>query len=265
MARRVILSLATLWVAFLPFALTSSAQSFSGNKRRAVVLEAFYALRQKHDGGCDKTILGYCTSGWNFINDQTYPGPSAFTALRNSYWCNSSDWAVRGDACYFSKASSPSFYSNLASYGLSTAGGSYGNVGRGGQCVFFANLVLYRSMTHMATFPSLKTMWANTDSNLQHAVEGDVIQLYNDSAPGYTTNHVAIVVQIFRTGSTITALDVIDANYITDKAGTSDREVIARHAFCTVNKGCPFTNLQIQGHFRIWKGTLYYNTSYNPN
>lgn len=118
----------------------------------------------------------------------------------------------------------------------------------------------------MRVFPLLSTMWANTDTNLQDAVEGDVLQLYGDSSPGFTTNHVAIVVQIYRTGSTITALDTIDANYVSDITNTGNREVIARHAFCTVSSGCPFSNVQmIQGHYRIYKGTSYYGTAYNPN
>lgn len=242
------------------------AQSFSTNARRAVVLEAFYALRPAHDGGCNAYINGNCISTWNFINDSTYPGPSAYSALKSAYSCNASDWAVPGDSCYASGYTSPSFYSNLSSYGLSTAGGSYGNVGRGGQCTFFANLVLYRAEVQMSSFPLLSTMWGNTDANLQHAVEGDVLQLYGDTGSGFTTNHVAIVVQIYKTGSTITALDTIDANYISDVSGTANREVIARHAFCTVTSGCPFSNVQmIQGHYRIWKGTTYYNTAYNPN
>ena len=109
-------------------------------------------------------------------------------------------------------------------------------------------------------------MW-NTQSqaNLQAAVEGDIIQVFNDLTPGYG-NHIAVVVQIYRTGSTITAIDTIDANYLTDMGGVSNREVIGRHAFCTVTSGRPFTNVQqAQGHYRIWTGTSYYNQSYNPN
>ncbi len=247
------------------------AQSFSSNARRAVVLEAFYALRPAHDGGCNAYINGNCISTWNFINDSTYPGPSAYSALESYYVCNSSNWAVSGNSCpNLMGYSVPSFYSNLASYGLSTAGGSYGNVGRGGQCMFFANLLLYRSEVGTNYFPSGNTyanMVSNSQSNLQTAVEGDVIVLYNDPNPGFTTPHVAIVVQIYRSGSTITALDTIDSNYISDDPGTpGNREVIARHAFCTGAGTCPFSGVQtIQGHYVIWKGTSYYNTTYNPN
>lgn len=253
----------------------SVAQSFSTNARRAVVLEAFYALRQVHDGGCNAYINGNCVSTWNFLNDQTYPGPYAYSALKSFYssyndgtGCYASDWAVPGEYCYFAAATSPSFYSNLSSYGLSTAGGVHGNVGRGGQCKFFANLILYRSEVDTSMFPLTQNMWSsNTDANLQHAVEGDVIMLHGDTG-SFSTDHFAVVVQIYRSGSTITALDVIDSNYISDTAnGTSNREVIARHAFCTVSSGCPFSNVQmIQGHYRLYEGTSYFsNKNYNPN
>ena len=134
-------------------------------------------------------------------------------------------------------------------------------------CVF-ANLVLYLSGSDRNEFPSTPTMWGNADPNLQHAVEGDVIQLYHDSTEGFRTDHVAIVIQIYRTGGTITALDVIDSNYLTDMTSpsTGEREIIGRHAFCTMAQSCPFSNVQmIQGHYRIWKGPAYYSTSYDPN
>jgi hypothetical protein len=53
--RRLLVSSITLFLAVS--ALPAKAQ-LSGNKRRAVVLEAFYALRPAHDGWCDKTISG---------------------------------------------------------------------------------------------------------------------------------------------------------------------------------------------------------------
>jgi len=246
------------------FGLTNigKAQRFSSNNRRAVVLEGFYALRTSHDGGCDKTISGNCVSSWNFLNSDT----GAYSFLKSSYGCNPSDWAVSGDLCYFVGAIAPSFYSNLGSYGYSVAGGGFGAVGRGGQCTFFANLILYRSQSHTAIFPTLSNMALNTEANLQTAKEGDILQLYGDTSPGFTTNHIAIVVQIYRTGTIITALDVIDANYLSDISGVANREMIARHAFCAVMSGCPFAGVQmVQGHYKIWKGTAYYGESYNPN
>jgi hypothetical protein len=264
MKQTVAVSLAAI-LFLIAFPLASQAQRFSSNDRRAVVLEAFYALRPAHDGGCDKTISGNCISSWNFIDSDT----GSYGYLESEYGCASSDWALTsGDPCPNDTGMTvPSFYSNLASYGYSSAGGtgSYEPVGRGGQCTYFANLLVYRAGSYTGTgvFPTLSSMWANTQSNLQTAVEGDVLQVYGDTTPGFG-NHVAIVVQIYRTGSTITALDTIDANFLTD-TGAANREVIGRHAFCTVTSGCPFSGvLQIQGHYRIWKGTSYYSEPYVP-
>jgi hypothetical protein len=226
------------------------AQRLSTNDRRAVVLEAFYALRPSHDGSCDKTIAGDCISNWNFIDSNA----SAYAVMKSWYGCNASDWSVHGDACFSAgDTTAASFYSNVASYGYGTFGGWYGAVGRGGQCTFFTNLVLYRSGSHTSSFPSLSTMWADTETNLQKTVEGDVLQVYG--VRNYE-NHVAIVVQVYRTGTIVTGLDVIDANFITDIAGMANREVIARHLL-------PVSSAQ--GVYRIWKGTRYYDEPYNPN
>lgn len=254
---------------------------FSTNARRAVVLTAFYALRQSHDGGCDKTIPstnGNCVSGWNFLNDQTNLGPQALSDLDAAYGysnCYASNWAVSSDACYVSGYTSPSFYSNLANYGYGEAGGDYGSVGRGGQCVFFANNILYRSQSEDAVALAFASMESNSEPDLQEVVEGDVLFLYGDTAQGFTTNHVSIVVQVYKSAGTVTAVDVIDSNYKTDLyisgVPVSNREVITRHAFCAVDfggdSGCPFYDSvqMIQGHYKIWKGTDYYNTIYDPN
>lgn len=238
------------------------------NARQAVVLEAFYALRPSHDGGCDQTISyqGYsdCVSSWNFLNDQAYPGPLTMSTLVPLFGVDASDWAVSTDAYYASgdTNASPSFYSDLADYGYSTAGGSNGSVGRGGQCMFFVNDTLYRSASDQTTL-NYSTMSASADSNLQDVQMGDVLFLYGDSSSGFTTNHVAIVVQIYQTSGVITAIDVIDSNYVPDITATSNREVIARHSFCTGNGTCPFSGVQvIQDHYQIWTGTQYYSTTY---
>ncbi|HEX4104491.1 MAG TPA: hypothetical protein VHZ04_03415 [Candidatus Paceibacterota bacterium] len=248
--------------------------SASGNERRNVVLEAFYALHPQHDGGCDTYISGDCVGSWNYLNDDaTFPASasgqsdtSSYGTLKGDYDCNSSVWVIStSDPCYYSPDDHTfpvNFYNFAADYGYAPWGGSNGPIGRGGQCTYFANLVLWRSGLKNFVFPYLSVMWDNTDSNLQDAVEGDILQYYDSS--GHTTNHVAIVVQIYRTGDTITALDTIDANYLTDNnTQPSDREIIGRHAFCVVSSGCPFNNVQmIQNVYRIWMGTPYYNTAY---
>ena len=129
-----------------------------GQSRRAVVLEAFYALRQTADGGCD-TIQGNCVSSWNFLNDPNQP-PGSFLTVKTwfdqpdgkgSFTCLASNWMTAMEQQSWSsdinciKSLAPEFLFRRCRLWLEFAGGQYGNVGRGGQCVFFANLVLYRS------------------------------------------------------------------------------------------------------------------------
>lgn len=225
---------------------TAHAQRFSSNNRRAVVLEAFYALRPSHDGSCDKTISGNCVSNWNFLNSDY----GAYLALKNAYYCNSSNWALSGDGsgCY-PYTPLASFYSNPASYGYGAFSGNFGSVGRGGQCRFFANLVANRSLSYSGAFPPYASMWNNVETDLTKAVEGDILT----TAPGFPF-HTAIVVEIKRSGSVVTGLDLIDANWLTDN-GTSNREVIGRHLISLP---------QPAGKWGLWKGIPYYYESYIP-
>jgi hypothetical protein len=75
--------------------------------------------------------------------------------------------------------------------------------------------------------------------------EGDII---------FSPNiHTAVVVEIKRSGSTVTGLDVIDSNYV----GGRNNEIIGRHVLQR--------NALISLKYRIWKGVRYYNESYDPN
>jgi hypothetical protein len=95
-------------------------------------------------------------------------------------------------------------------------------------------------------------MWSNTEPDLQKVVEGDVLQRFND--PAGATNHVSVVVQVYRSGSTVTGIDVIDSNWLSE-SGAANHEIIGRHLLSVSS---------IQGHFRIWKGTAYYTEPYIP-
>lgn len=220
---------------------TESQARLSNNNRRAVVLECFYALRSSADGSCDKTINGNCVSNWDYLNRDTY----AYGVVKGWYSCYSSDWTSTGDGsgCY-NNYYPVSFFSNVSSYSYGTHGGSYGNVGRGGQCKYFANLILYRSESDQRAFPTYSTMSGNAESNLSKAVQGDV--LFSTTVP-----HTAIIVELKTDG-----LDVIDANYVTDISGTPSREVIGRHLI-------PWSTLSANG-YKIYKGVSYYNEPYIP-
>src|SRR5207245_112705 len=116
-----------------------------------------------------------------------------------------------------------------ANYGFGPWGGSYGYeaIGRGGECFYFADLVLWRASLPGApklTFPipSYAALASQSQSNLQMTHEGDII--FSSSVP-----HVAIVVEIKRDGSNnVASLDLIDANWLSDTGGPW-REVIGRH------------------------------------
>src|SRR5258708_5054628 len=101
---------------------SSEAQRFSSNDRRAVVLEAFYALRPSHDGGCDKTIISngqWCVSNWNYLASDI----GTYSTLKAWYGCNASNWALPTDPCYFWGAiTNVSFFDAVGVYGYGTFG-----------------------------------------------------------------------------------------------------------------------------------------------
>jgi hypothetical protein len=234
---------------------TCRAQRFSNNDRRSVVLNAFYALRPTHDGGCDIVdVAGRCLSSWNYL-DSDFP---TYSNLKGTYGCNASDWAVTGDPCpNLMGMTVPSFYSNLLSYGLSSGGGSYGAIGRGGQCRIFANIVVERGLQASIIFPTYATMWNNgngVQTDLTKAVPGDILT----TNPGFVPQffHTAIVVEIKKDGSgNVIGLDIIDSNFIPDIGSTQNREVIARHVI---------TLPQPANKYGLWKGVPYYGQPYVP-
>ena len=208
----------------------------------------------------DAILRAYTSSGVSFLRARV----SCCSLWEYQAWHSNNP----NDTCV--QEFTPSLYSDVADYGYSIAGGGNGSVGRGGQCMFFANNILYRSQSDQTTL-NFSTMSASADSNLQDVQMGDVLFLYGKSDPGFTTNHVAIVVQIYQESGEVAAVDVIDSNYISDiynsGVGVPYREVIARHSFCTTADGnCPFSNVQmVQGEYQIWTGTQYYGTSYPSN
>lgn len=241
--------------------------SASGNLRRNVVLEAFYALRVTHDGGCDNLISGNCVSSWNYLNDDAtfhssdsgQPDTSSYGVVKGWYGCDSSVWVTNPlDPCYYNGTTPVDFYRFAANYGFGPWSGQYGAIGRGGECKYFANLILFRSGSYKGRLPSYAEIMANSTSNFQAAREGDI--LVSSLLP-----HVAIVVEIKRdTNGNVSHLDVIDANWLRDTPG-GWREVIGRHSLS-------IASLQANS-FVIWTGgglespsyVSYYNSTYIPN
>lgn len=211
---------------------------WSWNRRRSVVLEAFYAMRIDHTGGCGQYTCDKCFGNWNYLAENF----ATLDLVKSWYgW----DASVKLQ-----------FYDNPSAYGYSDLGGECGYVARGGQCKFFANLVLYRSGSHLDRLPSYSTMWSNSEGNLNTVKEGDIIiTRYWLTATG--VDHTAVVVEVKRDWyGNVYALDVIDSNFVSDLGYTANREVIARHQFAISD---------IRGKYRIWKGSWYYAQSYDPN
>ncbi|HUC01926.1 MAG TPA: hypothetical protein VMA75_03400 [Candidatus Paceibacterota bacterium] len=226
--------------------LTIFASTAIGQARQNVVHQAFYALSTSANGTSTQTINGNYVGNWNWLNSNY----SSYNVVKNWYnyyqngsWtCYPSDFAAAGDVCpNLTGHPVASFYSNPGGYGYSPIIPEVA-YGRGGQCTYFANLVVYRSGVYTGSFPSLSNMWAAGNSNMQQVQIGDVILRYN--VAGYV-NHIAIVVQVYTNGGSVTSVDVVDSDYFPDYlSGVSYPEVITRHNF-------PIANLQ--GYFRIWK------------
>ncbi|MBI2984621.1 MAG: hypothetical protein HYY50_03280 [Candidatus Kerfeldbacteria bacterium] len=110
------------------------------DSRKAIQLECFYALSNTASGSSRNKIGGNYVSDWKYLLSDV----AAYTKLKNHYGDNSSLWT---DDRF------PSFFSNMGYYTHMkekwTRSGPYGELatfyGRGGQCRYFANLILYRS------------------------------------------------------------------------------------------------------------------------
>jgi hypothetical protein len=118
--------------------------------------------------------------------------------------------------------------------------GRYGGSLRGGQCKYFANLVLYRAgVSNVDPMPTYDGLQANSKS-ANYAKAGDVLFI-----PRY---HTAIVTKVLKGSSsvgTVTSIEVIDSNWW----GGAGNEMIGKH---TISSGLT--------SWRVWKGVPYYNT-----
>lgn len=180
----------------------------ASDPRLAVILEAFYSLDPCHCGSSNKSIGPWAAGDWHYLTNDM----NAYNVLKGWYGSNSSTWGI--------------FYSNPGSYDL------YGGYGHGGQCVYFANLLTYRSAVYQAVFPSYAACLVDYNGNRRYT------KPYRNIQPGdiirtYTANgHTAIVVAVLSgaAGSSVTSVDVIDANYI-------GNEIIGRHIISTSGSG----------------------------
>jgi hypothetical protein len=192
----------------------------ASDPREAIKLECFYALNPGHGGGSNRPIGGNAVSDWPYLSSDM----NAYWALRNHYGStNSSVQSL--------------FYSSPAAYALQNFAG-VGSVGRGGQCRYFANLILYRSATYFDNSRFLRTYqdYINDYSGLRRWTKpisqvrvGDVIQTQ------WANGHTAVVVKIVAgtEGVNVTSVDVVDANYV----GGAGNEIIGRHVIANTGSG----------------------------
>lgn len=176
--------------------------------RKAIVYECWYALRKSylstpndegpHDG---RTISGSTVSDWNYLaSDQ-----GAFDTMRGYYRSNSSV--------------SPWF-------GTSDTYALKGGYGRGGQCTFFASLIIYRAVRKTVLFYGAA---AGNVVPVRYARPGDVILRKNYGGLTGQVPHVAVVVKVLGDG-----LDVVDSNWVGYRyypvaSGYLSSEIIGRH------------------------------------
>jgi hypothetical protein len=160
-----------------------------GNRydRQAVVNECWYAMTGQPYTCGGKWYKGYLVSAWNYMASDM----SALRIVGGWYqWRTYAGWSP-----YYTYYINPSY-------------GYYGGVGRGGQCKFFVNLILYRSEADQRLLPSWSTMWNNYSAPVDNVREGDLIFNRKWYSSGWVY-HIAIVV--YR-GSTNVGL--IESNYI---------------------------------------------------
>ncbi len=217
--------------------------------REAVIHQAYYALDPSESGTSSQTINGNYVGDWNWLDSNL----SAYSYVYGLFGCNASNFATSGDSCpNLTGHPVSSFYSNPSGYGHSPIIPEVA-YGRGGQCVYFGNLVFYRAIGYSSGFNKY-TLWTalngNTNSNMQLVQAGDVIVRYYNSSLSSTSgnygyvDHVAIVVAVYKSGSSVTSVDVVDSDYFPDYvSGVSFPEVITRHNFSIST---------LQGHFNIW-------------
>lgn len=166
--------------------------NITSDRRMAVVYEAFYAMDPSWLNPSNQTgpttgipIVGGTASKWNYIG---------------SDWTGASHVADQS----YGNATVSSFFGPSDSYGR------YQSIGRGGECLYFANLILWRS--HLITDNrAIYTSWGSivdcgpaTDGQ-----PGDLV-FYKNKKNIKDNNHIGVYV--YKRDST--HFDVIDSNYL---------------------------------------------------
>jgi len=204
---------------------TTASARLADNDRDAIVYEAMYALRESNTNG---QFAGNVNSNWSYIASDK----DAYEIIKNRLKSYSSVWTDK-------RSKENSFYSHIDNYSC------YDGIGRGGQCLYFANLLAYRSKADTNGFNSYINMEKNI-KNVSFARPGDVIFTRNEWKNS-KIDHTAVVVMIKEGDSdagTVTSLHVVDSNWCA--GGTC--EIIK----CHILKGTTLAK------YKIYTGVPYY-------
>ncbi len=181
--------------------------------RDAVAAECLLAV-MGWDWHVDQQVGGDAAGDWNYIATDL----NAYNVVKGWY---------PGTASFDPLFDDPQAYGLQAGYG------------RGGQCPYFANLILYRSGVYQQRLPSYSASKSDyygprTYTKPAHQARmGDVIRTFTNNG------HTAIVVLIMAGGynGPVTAVDVIDSNFVGNHRPYNLREVIGRHIISTDSQG----------------------------
>jgi hypothetical protein len=230
----------------------------SDNDREAVVFEAYYALsKTNRDGTSNNTINGKYYGDWNYIASDI----KSYELLKSKLRCWSSDWTANGKSpyecggknqptCkYCSAGKEHDFYTNIEGYGFAK------NIGRGGQCKFFAHLLLKRAIGE-ENIPSYNEM-EKKSTDIKNVQSGDVI--FNK-----THNHTAIVVDVKRDKGVLKEITVIESNKSNPKDGLCDNQQWNQQWWSLNGEAIgtrKINNSTEWNQYRVWTGTSYYMLS----
>jgi len=157
--------------------------------RQAIINEAWLAMTGQPYSCGGKYERGYFVSAWNYMASDM----AAWTTVYGWYGGFYAGWAAKNPQIY-------GYYKGM--YYTQP-------VGRGGQCKFFVNLILYRSGADQRLLPLWSAMFSYT-RQIDYVKPGDVIITNNGP-------HIAIVVSVGKDSlGKVTSVSVIDSNAVPD-------------------------------------------------
>lgn len=203
--------------------------------RQAVVNEAYYAVTG---------YWWYCPNVGAGQYDSRTGSYNYLLSDVGAYWHTRDYWTYRYPVVPYMTNNGNSYLRQLFVNGDLPSYGLYGNLGRGGQCKYFANLILYRAgVSGVDPMPTYATMNMQSRSS-KYAKPGDI--LFSSSLP-----HTAIVTKVLQgnpNSGTVTGVQVVDSNWVTGDGN----EVIGAHNYYGSNLA----------QYKVWTGAPYYWYNY---